>query len=184
MNDGYRQLSATEIRELLRELLDRAAADGIEIDAYLVGGAAMALQLGREQLTPDVDGLFRPFDAVVRIGRMMADEHGLSPIWINENARPFIVFDINDPRHFVDLSIGAHTVRVASPRALLAMKMARYARKDYADIAALIETLGLTTADEIANLTIEVLGEDSPTIAEGRDDLLLRAAEALRRASR
>ena len=184
MNDGYRQLSAAEIRELLLELLDRAAADGIEVDAFLVGGAAMALQLGREQLTPDVDGLFRPFDAVVRIGRAMGEEQGLSPTWINQNARPFIVFDINDPQHFVDVPIGAHTIRVASPRALLAMKMERYARKDYPDIASLIEALGLTTADEIADLTIDVLGDDSPTISEGRDDLVLRAAEALRRAKR
>ncbi|NHF62385.1 hypothetical protein [Microcella pacifica] len=181
MSDGYRQLSAAEIRELLRELLDRAAAEGIEIDAYLVGGAAMALQLGREQLTPDVDGLFRPFEAVVRIGRAMAEEHGLSPTWVNENARPFIVFDIADEAHFVEVPIGSHTIRVASPRALLAMKMARYARKDYPDITALITSLGLTTADEIADLTIDVLGEDSPTISEGRDDLVLRAAEALRR---
>lgn len=182
MTDEYRQLSADEIRALLVELLDRAAAEGIEIDAYLVGGAAMALQLGREQLTPDVDGLFRPFDAVVRIGAQMADEHGLSPTWVNENARPFIVFDITDDRHFVEVALGRHTIRVASPRALLAMKMARYARKDYADITALILTLGPSTADEIADLTIDVLGEDSPTISEGRADLVLRAQDALRRA--
>lgn len=182
MSSEYRQLSATEIRALLIELLDRAAADGIEVDAYLVGGAAMALQLGRDQLTPDVDGLFRPFDAVVRIGAEMADEHGLSPTWVNENARPFIVFDITDDRHFVEVALGRHTIRVASPRALLAMKMARYARKDYADITTLVLTLGLTTADEIADLTIEVLGEDSLTTSEGRDDLVLRAQDALRRA--
>ncbi len=184
MSDNYRQLSAAEIAELLGELLDRAAADGIEIDVYLVGGAAMALQLGRDQLTPDIDGLFRPFDTVARIGRAMADEHGLSPTWINENARPFVVFDIADERHFIDVSVRSHTIRVASPRALLAMKMARYARKDYADIAALIRSLGLVTADEIVDLTIDVLGVDSPTIPEGRDDLLLRAEEALRRIAR
>jgi len=184
VNEGYRQLSAAEIRELLGELLDRAAAEGIEIDAYLVGGAAMALQLGREQLTPDVDGLFRPFDAAVRIGRVMADEHGLSPTWINENARPFIVFDIADERHFIEVSIRSHTIKVASPRALLAMKMARYARKDYADISSLVTSLELTTADEIADLTIDVLGVESLAIPEGRDDLMLRAAEALRRIAR
>jgi hypothetical protein len=181
---NYRQLSAADIGELLQELLDRAAAEGVEIDAYLVGGAAMALQLGREQLTPDVDGLFTPYEVVVRIGRAMADERGLSPTWINNNAQPFIVFDIADERHFVEVSIGAHTLSVASPRALLAMKMARYARKDYADISALITTLGLTSADEIADLTIEVLGADAPTIPEGRDDLMIRATEALRRLNR
>lgn len=181
MTAEYRQLSAAEIRALLIELLDRAAAKGIEVDAYLVGGAAMALQLGRDQVTPDVDGLFRPFDAVVRIGAQMADEHGLSPTWVNENARPFIVLDITDDRHFVEVTLGRHTIRVASPRALLAMKMARYARKDYVDITALVLALGLTTADEIVDLTMEVLGEDSPTISEGRDDLVLRAQDALRR---
>ena len=184
MNDGYRQLSADEIRELLGELLDRAQAAGIDVDAYVVGGAAMALQLGREQLTPDVDGLFRPFDDVARIGRDMADEHGLSPTWVNENARPFIVFDITHERHFVDVTIRSHTIRVASPRALLAMKMARYARKDYPDITALIASLGVGTAEEIADLTIEVLGDDSLSIPEGRVDLLMRANEALRRARR
>ena len=181
MSSEYRQLSAAEIRALLTELLDRAAADGIEVDAYLVGGAAMALQLGRDQLTPDVDGLFRPFDAVVRIGAQMADEYGLSPTWVNENARPFIVFDISDDRHYVEVALGRHTIRVASPRALLAMKVARYARKDYADITTLILALGLNSADEIADLTIDVLGENSPTISEGRDDLVLRAQDALRR---
>jgi hypothetical protein len=184
VNDGYRQLSAAEIRDLLGELLDRAATEGFEIDAYLVGGAAMALQLGREQLTPDVDGLFRPFDAVVRIGRAMADEYGMSPTWINENARPFIVFDIADERHFIEVSIRSHNIKVASPRALLAMKMARYARKDYADIDTLITSLGLNTAAEIADLTIDVLGIDSPTIPEGRDDLMILATEALRRIAR
>jgi hypothetical protein len=184
MSDGYRQLSAAEIRELLGELLDRAQAAGIDVDAFVVGGAAMALQLGREQLTPDVDGLFRPFDEIALIGRGMAAEHGLSPTWVNENARPFIVFDITDERYFVDVMIRSHTIRVASPRALLAMKMARYARKDYPDITALIGSLGLVTADEIADLTVEVLGGDSLSIPEGRDDLLIRAREALRRAGR
>lgn len=184
MSAEYRQLSAAEIRTLLVELLDRAAAEGVEVNAYLVGGAAMALQLGRDQLTPDVDGLFRPLDAVVRIGAQMAEEHGLSPTWVNENARPFIVFDIGDERHFVEVPLGRHTIRVASPRALLAMKMARYARKDYADITALITALELTSPEAIADLTIDVLGADSPTISEGRDDLVLRARDALRRAAR
>jgi len=114
----------------------------------------------------------------------MADEHGLSPNWINEDARPFIGFEIADERHFIDVSIRTHTIRVASRRALLAMKMARYARKDYADITALIRPLGLDTADEVVDLTVEVLGIDSPAIPEGRDDLMLRAEEALRRVTR
>lgn len=92
-------------------------------------------------------------------------------------------FDIARPDNFVEVHIGSHTVKVASPRALLAMKMARYARKDYADITSLIRAMGLTSAEAVADLTIAVLGEESMSVAEGRDDLLLRAADALRRAS-
>lgn len=103
--------------------------------------------------------------------------------WVNENARPFIVFDITDDSHFVDLPLGSHTIRVASPRALRAMKMARYARKDFADITVLVRTLNLTTAQDVVALTYDIFGEDSMAIPEGPDDLLMRAKDALRRAT-
>lgn len=182
MTGSYRQLSADEIRELLGELLDHAASAGIEIDAYLVGGAAMALHLGRSQLTPDVDGLFKPFEAVQRIGREMAMTHDLSPDWVNENARPFITFDPSDDRNFVETEIRGHRVRLASKRALLAMKMARYARKDYVDVSALIRDLRITSPDEIVDVTFDVLGDDPMSIPEGRADLRIRATDAIRRA--
>lgn len=183
MTGGYRQLGADEIRDLLGELLDRAEAEGIEVDAYLIGGAAMALHLGRDALTPDVDGIFRPLEHVKRIGAMMAMEYGLSPDWINEHARPFITFDPAHGRNFDEVKIRGHTIRIASKRALLAMKMARYARKDYPDITALIRSLHISSPEVLVELTIEVLGEDSLTIGD-RDDQLILAAEALRRASR
>ncbi|GAA1210833.1 hypothetical protein [Rhodoglobus aureus] len=181
MSAGYRQLNASEITELLGELLDRAAAEGLEVDAYVIGGAAMAIHLGRDQLTPDVDGLFSPFEHVKRIGRQMAVEHGLDPDWVNENARPFITFDTTDPRHFVEVELRGHKLRLASQRALLAMKMARYARKDYSDITALIRSLGLTSPEQIVDLTYNVLGEESLSLTDGRDDLTILAREALAR---
>lgn len=184
MSHGYRQLTGDEIEGLLAELLERADDAGVDVDIFVVGGAAMALQLGRDQLTPDVDGLFRPFDRIQAIAQLMADEHGLSPQWINENARPFIAFDTDDPRHFVTVTLRGRALRLASPRALMAMKMARYARKDYADVTALIRLLDLTVPSEIVELTVEVLGEDSPALVDGREDLELLAAEALRRAGR
>ncbi|MEO7349248.1 MAG: hypothetical protein ABIW32_05240 [Terrimesophilobacter sp.] len=184
MSGGYRQLSADEIRELLGELLDHAAAEGIEVDVFLIGGAAMAIHLGRDQLTPDVDGLFHPVEEVKRIGRRMAIEHGLDPDWVNDNARPFITFDPTDRRFFDEVEIRGHKLRLASKPALLAMKMARYARKDYADISALIRALGLTLPDQIVDLTYEVLGEESMSLSGGRMDLTLLAKEAIARAVR
>ena len=63
--DDYRELTGDDIRELLGELLDRLARRGVQVEAYLVGGAAMALHLGREELTPDIDGIFAPKDEVL-----------------------------------------------------------------------------------------------------------------------
>ncbi|WP_170192086.1 hypothetical protein [Rhodoglobus vestalii] len=38
-DDSYRSLTVEDIRELLGELLDRQAARGVEVEAYIVGGA-------------------------------------------------------------------------------------------------------------------------------------------------
>jgi len=64
------------------------------------------------------------------------------------------------------------------------MKMARYARKDYADITALIRSLGLTHAEQIVDLTYDVVGEESLSLTAGREDLMILAAEALARVKR
>jgi hypothetical protein len=135
VTNGYRQLNGDEIRRLLGELLDRAAAEGIEVDAYIIGGAAMALHLGREELTPNIDGIFHPYEELKRIGALMSAEYGLDPDWVNNNASPFITFDPSDGSNFDEVEVGGHRIRIASKRALLAMKMGRAIRSETAGAA-------------------------------------------------
>ena len=51
-------LDAVQIRELLDELDRRLRADGVGATVYLVGGAAVALQLpDADRRTQDIDGI-------------------------------------------------------------------------------------------------------------------------------
>jgi hypothetical protein len=165
-------------------LLDRTAAEGIEVDAYIIGGAAMALHLGREELTPDIDGIFHPYEELSRIGALMSAEYGLDPDWVNNNASPFITFDPSDGSNFDEVEVGGHRIRIASKRALLAMKMGRYAIKDFPDITALMKSLQIETPEALVSLTYEVLGTESILLSGDPSDLEVQARDAMRRAYR
>jgi hypothetical protein len=52
--------TAEEILELLTELGDRLAARDEAVDAYVVGGTAIAVILGSRRITEDVDALHEP----------------------------------------------------------------------------------------------------------------------------
>lgn len=70
------------------------------------------------------------------------------------------------------------TLRVASPRFLLAMKMAAGRDRDIRDIAVLCSVLDIETAQEAVDIALGLYGEDSMQLSS-RDDLLLIAQEAL-----
>lgn len=184
MNEDFRLLGGAEIRDLLGELLGRLAARGIRVETYIIGGAAMALHLGREELTPDVDGIFRPQEEVFAEASRMADEYGLAPDWVNSRAFSFIAFDPADDVDAVRIDLHGHPVTIASKRVLLAMKIAASRVKDRNDINRLIVDLGITDPDEIVNLAFAVFGDHSVTLGENRDEVRLIATEALARVAR
>lgn len=182
MSKGYRELNGEEIADLLGELLDRLAARGVVVDAYIIGGAAMALHLGRQQLTPDIDGRFKPKTEVFAEAVAMADEKNLDPGWVNDRAFAFMSFDPADDVDAKQIVLRGHAVTIASKRTLLAMKIAASRFKDYDDINRLIADLGITSAEEIVNLAFGVFGEDGMTLPNDRDEVFLIAEEAMRRA--
>jgi hypothetical protein len=69
-------------------------------------------------------------------------------------------------------------LRVASPKFLLAMKLAAGRDRDIPDIAVLCKALDITTAKAAVEIAVELYGEDSMQLSD-RDDLLLVAQEAL-----
>jgi len=182
LSSGYRELNGEEIADLLGELLDRLAAGGVVVDAYIIGGAAMALHLGRQQLTPDIDGLFKPRDQVFAEALAMAEEKNLDPGWINDRAFSFISFDPADDVDAKQIVLRGHTVTIASKRTLLAMKIAASRLKDHDDTSRLIADLGITSAKEIVDLAFGVFGEHSVTLPNDREEVSLMAEEAMRRA--
>lgn len=183
MSEDFRLLNGTEIQEFLGILLDRLAERGVVVETYIIGGAAMAIHLGRDQLTPDVDGFFRPQEEVFAEAAAMAKEFGLAPDWVNSRAAAFMSFDPASDVDALRTEIHGHPVVVASKRVLLAMKIAASRTKDRNDTNRLIADLGITDAVEIVGLAFAVFGEYSITLGEDRDEVLLIAQEALDRAA-
>ncbi len=159
---AYRQIEAAEVGGLLDELLRRCIERGVSADLYLVGGAALTIQLGRPRTTPDFDTLLNPKTEIVAVAEEMAAELGLSPQWVNSNAFAFLGgMDTEADAEATLLDYPGHRVRVASPRYLLAMKIAAMREKDFDDAAACVRHLGHRDAEQIIAEAIAIIGRDS-----------------------
>lgn len=171
------ELTVDDIRSLLTELGRRLQAAGVEATMYVVGGAAIAIELDVRRVTRDVDAIFHPTTSVRTEAEAMAAAHGLPPTWLNSSVRPWVPGGDDEA---VPFSVPGLSVALASPRHLLAMKMAAFRPSDKSDLVLLFQALGVTTADEAADLSIEVYGEDSVALPS-RDELLLDAEAILAR---
>ncbi len=137
------ELDAARMRQLLDELDQRLRARGVKASAYLVGGAAMALGYGREELTPDIDAVVS-HRAVVEEARAMAAEHGLPGSWLNTNAAGWVPpRPAGARRRPTDPGL---TVHIAPADHVLAMKLVALRRKDRPDIRLLIIECGMQNA--------------------------------------
>ncbi|MDY7101237.1 MAG: hypothetical protein S0880_08620 [Actinomycetota bacterium] len=169
------ELTPDRIRALLAELGARLAARGIDATLYLVGGAAMALEFDARRVTRDVDAVFDPSTTVRAEAEAMAAEHGLPRDWLNDGVRAWVP---GEDRDAVRFEVPGLAVAVASARHLLAMKMAAFRPTDKADLRVLFGELGITSADEAADLALAVYGEHHAALP-GRDELVLEAESIL-----
>jgi len=166
-----------DIRELLEELSRRLQARGVGADIYLVGGAAIAIEFDSRRSTTDIDAVYHPEQTVQDVAKDMAQEMRLDPRWLNNAARAYIP-DGQDVEA-AELTIAGNLVlRVASPRFLLAMKLAAGRDRDIPDIAVLCRALHISTAEAAVDVAVELYGEHSMQLSN-RADLLLVAQEAL-----
>ncbi|MAT16960.1 MAG: hypothetical protein CMF56_00135 [Leifsonia sp.] len=184
-----RMIRADQVGGLISELVSRCEEQGVRVDAYLVGGAALTLQLERPRMTPDLDVLLlNPDPRIVSIAEAMADELSLDPAWLNSRAFAFLAgMDDEQDTEAALLDFPGHRIRVASPRYLLAMKIAAMRAKDVDDAAACVRYLGYRDADAIVTQAIATLGRDSmawdaPHDADLHAWLLPEAVRVLRRA--
>jgi hypothetical protein len=173
-----RELTIDEIRALLEELGRRLADEGVTGQLYVVGDAAIAFEFDQRRITADVDAVMHPVVTVRRIAQAMAEDHELPAAWLNDSVRAFLPG--GPDTQAVALDVPGLAVAFASPRHLLAMKMAAYRPgKDQADLELLFEALGVKTAADAADIALAIY-EDTVVLPD-RDELLLSAQAVLDR---
>ena len=152
--------NSERIREALVELGSRLDAQGHRADLYIVGGAAMALAFDRTRVTRDIDAVFAPKTVVYDVARAMAEEsEDLDQNWLNDAVKGFLA-KTEDDDATVFLEEKGIRVLVASPRRLLAMKVfAARADRDRDDILSLCSHIGVTSIQEVLDLTTGLYGD-------------------------
>lgn len=174
------ELGDADIRSLLAELGRRLQAQGVHATLYVVGGAAIAIQMDVRRVTVDIDAVFHPEATVEAVATEMAAEHGLPPTWLNQSARAFVP---GGDDKAVALDIPGIAVALASPEHLLAMKMAAYRPTDDPDLEMLFRHLDIGSAEQAADLALSVYG-DASVVLPTRDGLVLSAQAVLNRLGR
>ncbi|ETK32251.1 hypothetical protein, partial [Microbispora sp. ATCC PTA-5024] len=91
--------------------------------------------------------------------RAVASELGLPSWWLNEQASAYVAPGQDSSARRVFDHPGLR-VSAASPEHLLAMKVLASRRRDTGDIRALVQRLGLTTADEVLRVCTEIFPDE------------------------
>jgi hypothetical protein len=173
------ELSRADIVELFTELGARLHARGVHGDVYLVGGAAIALQLDTRRSTRDVDAVFAPPGDVREVAGEIAAERGLPTGWLNSSAAAFL--PERERVGPVLLDVPGLSVAVAPAEHLLAMKLAAgRPGRDLDDIATLLDHLGIDDPADAARLARRMYGEESVVLSDPDESYALLAEDALR----
>jgi len=155
------KFTAAEMRRLF-ELLDaELAAEDVEGELYLVGGAVMCLALNAREATRDVDAFFRPARVVREAAARVAARAGVPVSWLNDAVKGYL-----NPRGSYDpyLALPHLRVFVAQPAYLLAMKCValRLGEEfhDLDDVRYLLRYLNVTTLEEALAIVLRYFDED------------------------
>jgi hypothetical protein len=140
-------LGRAEMEGAFTALGERLARRGIIADVFVVGGAAMALAYDAKRVTRDVDATFVPHGIVLEEARHVADDLGLPPWWLNEQASVYISGK-DDPGKRRVFDHPGLRVMAASPAHIFAMKALAARARDIDDLRVLASILRLESADQ------------------------------------
>ncbi len=112
----------------------------------MVGGAAMALAYDAARVTRDVDARFVPHGVVLEEARRVADDLGLPPWWLNEQATVYISGK-DDPGKRRVFDHPGLRVMAASPEHVFAMKALAARTRDVDDLRLLAGMIGVESAE-------------------------------------
>src|SRR5688500_5151312 len=158
---GRTALTRADIRRLLESLEAELAADGVEGEVYLVGGAVMCLVFDARPATRDVDAFFRPTRLVRQAAARVARKEGVPETWLNDAVKGYL-----SPRGEFDPYLELPHLRVftARPEYLLAMKCASLRLgaefHDLDDVRYLLRFLNVPSVDSALEIVGRYFDED------------------------
>jgi Nucleotidyltransferase of unknown function (DUF6036) len=126
---------------------ERLARRGVVADLFVVGGAAMALAYDATRVTREVDAIFVPHGVVVEESRAVADQLGLPPWWLNEQASVY-VSGKEDPGKRRVFDHPGLRVMAASPHHIFAMKALAARVRDVDDLRSLAALAGVNSVGD------------------------------------
>jgi predicted nucleotidyltransferase len=135
-------LGRADLERAFTALGERLARRRVVADLFVVGGAAMALAYDASRVTRDVDAMFVPHGVVLEESRAVAEDLGLPPWWLNEQASVYVsgkrrVFDHPNLR-----------IMIASPEHIFAMKALAARTRDIDDLRSLGALADVHTVDD------------------------------------
>ena len=142
-------LTRSDMLRLFDLLNAELAAEDVQGELYLVGGAVMCLALDARHATRDVDGYFRPTGVIRQAAGRVAARADVPDDWLNDAVKGFL-----SPRGDFDpyLDLDHLKIFVARPAYLLAMKCAamRLGEEfhDLDDVRYLLRYLNITGVEE------------------------------------
>jgi hypothetical protein len=140
-------MGRADLERAFTALGERLARRGVVADLFVVGGAAMAMAYDATRVTRDVGAMFVPHGVVVEESRAVAEELGLPPWWINEQASVY-VSGKDDPGKRRVFDHPGLRVMVASPDHIFAMKVLASRTRDVDDLRTLAALAGVNSVDD------------------------------------
>ena len=139
-------LGRAELERAFTALGERLARRGVVADLFVVGGAAMALAYDAARVTRDVDAMLVPHGVVIEEARAVAEDLGLPPWWLNEQASVY-VSGKDDPGRKRVFDHPGLRVMVASPAHIFAMKALAARTRDIDDLRHLATLVGVDSVE-------------------------------------
>jgi hypothetical protein len=141
------------VEEALAALVSELLAVGAEATISVVGGAAVALQVGREAVTSDIDALDASSPEVEAAVERIAEARNWPRTWLNDAVKMYISHYDDAGDWTVRTDEGGVVILVARPKLLLAMKLrAGRGRRDAEDIDRLLDACGIASVADAVEL--------------------------------
>jgi predicted nucleotidyltransferase len=126
---------------------------------FVVGGAAMALAYDASRVTRDVDARFVPHGIVLDEARQVAQDLGLPPWWLNEQATVYISGK-DDPGKRRVFDHPGLRVMAASPEHVFAMKALAARARDIDDLRLLAGVAGVRSSADALRICADFFPDE------------------------